>query len=386
MLRPLLAQADTDPNATALARDGGRAFVSQSLRPYLVAALLDGLDGPLAGAPAIVVASDDRAARDLAAGPPAWLRPRRVRFYPSRGVAYESHLAPPPHLVGLRVAALDALLESDRRRRAAGRRRLGRSTRREGPRPGAAPARVHAADRRVARPRRVRRRSSSRAGTSASSRSRIAGSSRSAAASSTSTRRPRTARCASSCSTSRSSRCAGSRPSRSARSAKRSEVEIAPAAELAAEHRELAEIAAVEDAEERPDVAELLPVDRFHGVLELAPDTAVVVLAAEEEIAPALADHWHDVTAAFHDRDAHHLYVRPETVIEPRSTPARTCASPRSHPTSRTSSARRRPTSRPARSRRPSRSSRSSCARATARSSPGRGAARASARPTTSRA
>src|SRR5918912_1302572 len=40
-----------------------------------------------------------------------WLAPRPVRFYPSRGVAYESHLAPPAHLVGLRVAALDALLE-----------------------------------------------------------------------------------------------------------------------------------------------------------------------------------------------------------------------------------------------------------------------------------
>src|SRR5205085_206683 len=36
--------------------------------------------------------------------------PRPVRFYPSRGVTYESHLAPPPHLVGLRVAALDALI------------------------------------------------------------------------------------------------------------------------------------------------------------------------------------------------------------------------------------------------------------------------------------
>src|SRR6185437_10369324 len=42
----------------------------------------------------------------------AWLAPRAVRFYPSRGVAYESHLAPPPHLVGLRVAALDALLNA----------------------------------------------------------------------------------------------------------------------------------------------------------------------------------------------------------------------------------------------------------------------------------
>ena len=33
-----------------------------------------------------------------------------------------------------------------------------------------------------------------------------------------------------------------------------------PAAELAAEHRELAEIAALENPDERPDVAELLPV------------------------------------------------------------------------------------------------------------------------------
>jgi tagatose-6-phosphate ketose/aldose isomerase len=36
-----------------------------------------------------------------------------VRFYPSRGVTYESHLTPPPHLTGLRVAALDALAEAN---------------------------------------------------------------------------------------------------------------------------------------------------------------------------------------------------------------------------------------------------------------------------------
>ena len=46
-------------------------------------------------------------------------------------------------------------------------------------------------------------------------------------------------------------------------------IEIAPAAELAPEHRELAEIAALEDAEDRPDVAELLPVDRFEAFLDL---------------------------------------------------------------------------------------------------------------------
>ena len=60
-----------------------------------------------------MVAGDDRAARDLAAGLKTWLEPRTVRYYPSRGVTYESHLAPPPHLVGLRIAALDALLERD---------------------------------------------------------------------------------------------------------------------------------------------------------------------------------------------------------------------------------------------------------------------------------
>ena len=33
-----------------------------------------------------------------------------MRFYPARGMRYESQIAPPPHLVGLRIAALDALL------------------------------------------------------------------------------------------------------------------------------------------------------------------------------------------------------------------------------------------------------------------------------------
>src|SRR5689334_21159992 len=109
MLRSLLFHADEDPQTAALARDGGRAFVSQSLRPYLLAALLD--RDPQT--PAIVVAGDDRAARDLAAGLRAWLEPRTVRYYPSRGVTYESHLAPPAHLVGLRIAALDSLLSGD---------------------------------------------------------------------------------------------------------------------------------------------------------------------------------------------------------------------------------------------------------------------------------
>src|ERR671925_29072 len=59
--------------------------------------------------PAAARLADEGAARDLAQDLRAWLKPRPVRYYPSRGVAYESHLTPPPHLVGLRVAALDAL-------------------------------------------------------------------------------------------------------------------------------------------------------------------------------------------------------------------------------------------------------------------------------------
>src|SRR5436190_17120023 len=109
MLSVILSHADDDPQTSALAREGGRAFVSQSLRSYLLAALLD--RDP--GRSAIVVAGDDRAARDLAAGLRSWLAPRSVRYYPSRGVTYESHLAPPPHLVGLRIAALDSLSGED---------------------------------------------------------------------------------------------------------------------------------------------------------------------------------------------------------------------------------------------------------------------------------
>src|SRR5688572_33470818 len=106
-LRPFLAHLARHPAAARLAEPDTRAFVSQSLRAYLVAAVADRDDRR----PAVVVAGDDRQSRELAQDLRAWLHPRPVRFYLSRGVAYESHLAPPAHLVGLRVAALDALLE-----------------------------------------------------------------------------------------------------------------------------------------------------------------------------------------------------------------------------------------------------------------------------------
>ena len=40
-----------------------------------------------------------------------------------------------------------------------------------------------------------------------------------------------------------------------------------------------------------------------------------MIVAAEEELGPALRDNWDDVCAAFADQDAHHLYVDPETVM-----------------------------------------------------------------------
>ena len=81
---------------------------SATLRPLLLAALLED-DSGLAGRPALLVSPDDRSARDLAADLRAYLAPRRVRYYPSRGTGYASHVTPPPHLVGLRIDALDAL-------------------------------------------------------------------------------------------------------------------------------------------------------------------------------------------------------------------------------------------------------------------------------------
>ena len=81
---------------------------SATLRPLLIASLLSDEQG-LAGRPALLVTPDDRSARDMAADLRAYLAPRRIRYYPTRGTGYASQISPPPHLVGLRIDALDAL-------------------------------------------------------------------------------------------------------------------------------------------------------------------------------------------------------------------------------------------------------------------------------------
>src|SRR3984885_882070 len=334
MLRTLLTHADEDPQVARLADAGGRAFVSQSLRPYLLAALLD-RDPATA---AIVVAGDDRAARDLAAGLKTWLEPRPVRDYPSRGVTYESHLAPPPHLVGLRIAALDALQE--------GRGELGTNSGQNPPHPPAgtsvagasvgvvgAPVVVVSA---VAlsekvpdptlRPHGFTLKPGELLDLDETAMDLVAAgyervdrvedrgqfAIRGGLLDVFPATEDRAVRVALVGDEIESLRWFSTFTQRSLGDAEL--VEIEPAAELAEEHRELAEIAALEKEDERPDIAELLPVEDFHPFLSLAPQNASIVIAGEEDVAPALNDHWQDVTAAFRDRDARHLYVDADTI------------------------------------------------------------------------
>jgi transcription-repair coupling factor (superfamily II helicase) len=319
MLRPLLAHADDDPQTAALARDGGEAFVSQSLRPFLVAALLD--RDP--DRPAVVVAGDDRAARELASGLSTWLEPRPVRYYPSRGVAYESHLTPPPHLVGLRIAALDAVLEESHPAHPSA------AARSDG-----APVIVVSA---VALSEKVPERALRPQGfvlrvgelmdleetalelvtagyervDQVEDRGQFA--IRGGLLDLFGATEDRAVRVDLFGDEIESLRWFSTFTQRSLGDAEC--VEVAPAAELAPEHRELAEIAALEEPGDRPAISELLPVDRFHPVLELIGEQAAVLVAGAEDLAPALADHWQDVSAALADHDAAHLYVDPDAVL-----------------------------------------------------------------------
>jgi transcription-repair coupling factor (superfamily II helicase) len=310
VLRTLLSHADDDSQTDALARDGGVAFVSQALRPYLIAALLD-RDSET---PALVVAGDDRAARDLAAALRAWLAPRAVRYYPSRGVTYESHLAPPPHLVGLRIAALDSLLspvdaDGDAPVVVVSAVALSEKVPDPSMRPHGFELRVGelmdldetAMDLVAAGYERVDQ---------VEDRGQFA--IRGGLLDLFPATEDRAVRVDLFGDEIESLKWFSTFTQRSLEDA--DVVEVAPAAELAAEHRELAEIAALEDAADRPDIAELLPIEDFHPFLALAPVGASVVIAGEEEVTPALADHWQDVTAAFHDDDAHSLYVDPAAI------------------------------------------------------------------------
>jgi transcription-repair coupling factor (superfamily II helicase) len=363
-LRTLLGLAQEDESTLRLARDGGRAFVSASLRAYVIAALAEidtreGAGEDARARPTLVVVGDDRAARDLAGDLGAWLAPRRVRYYPSRGVAYESHLAPPAHLVGLRVAALDALLGADGSRAGADGSGAGGAGSRGGAGAVEPPVVVVSAvalSEKVPDPQLRPHSFTLRVGElldldecaeelvsagyervdQVEERGQFA--LRGGLLDVFPATEDRAVRVDMFDVEIESLRWFSTFTQRSLGDAE--EVEIAPAAELALEHRELAELAAEQlpsrplagagaaremaggeggegvdggDAE-RPDIAELLPVDRFGALLDLVGADTELLVAAEEDLKPVLDDLWSDVCAAFGDEDAHHLYVSPQSI------------------------------------------------------------------------
>ena len=249
-----------------------------------------------------------------------WLEPRAVRYYPSRGVTYQSHLAPPPHLVGLRIAALDALLDSGDAAPVVVVSAIALSEKVPDPalRPHGFVLRTGelldldetATDLVSAGYERVDQ---------VEDRGQFA--IRGGLLDVYPATEDRAVRVDLFGDEIESLRWFSTFTQRSLGDA--DVVEIAPAAELAEEHRELAEIAALEEEADRPDISELLPIEDFHPFLDLVAPDASILIAGEEDVAPALADHWQDVTAAFHDEDARHLYVGPGTIEPALETRAR---------------------------------------------------------------
>src|SRR5436190_8267184 len=323
-LRSLLEIATDDVRVGSLAaaardRSGVTANISASIRPYLLAALLDA-PGGLGGAPALIVAADDIAARDLARDLRAYLSPRRVRYYPSRGTGYASHLAPPPHLVGLRIAALDALLSDE-------------AAEEEGPVVVAsAVALAEAVPEASLRPAGFSLRLGEEVDLAdiaerlveagyeridqVEERGQFA--MRGGILDVFSATEDRAARLELFGDEIEQIRWFSTFTQRSLGDAET--VELSPAAELSAEHRELAELAMSEQGGHHPpaadgersasaefDLAELLPIDRYRAVLDLIGERTAIVVA--EDVEGALRDHWDDVTATMPDADARRLYV-----------------------------------------------------------------------------
>jgi transcription-repair coupling factor (superfamily II helicase) len=316
-LRPLLEIATDDERFHALVKavragDPAAVHMSAAIRPYLLAAVVSSGDG-VADRPALIVAPDDIAARDLARDLRAYLAPRRVRYYPSRGTGYASHLAPPPHLVGLRIAALDALSEEptvvvasavalaeavpDASLRPAG------FTLRVGEEVNLDDVGELLVDAGYERADQVEERGqfAIRGGILD-----VFGATE-----------ERAARLELFGDEIEQIRWFSTFTQRSLGDSEA--LELAPAAELGAEYRELGEMALSEEEDERPDLAELLPLERFRAPLDLIPPDTAVLIASTAEMETALQDHWEDATAAMHDADARRLYVDVAETLEKRA-------------------------------------------------------------------
>ena len=323
----LLRLAADDAQVLALARDGGHAFVSSALRPYAVAALVD-VDERARARPTLVVVGDDRAARDLAADLRSWLAPRRVRCIPHAG----SHTSPISR--PRRTSSACASRRSTRCSAPAPRPKGPRAMRpvvvisavalsEKVPDPELRPhsftlrvgelidldecasALVDAGYERVEQVE-ERGQFALRGGILD-----IFGATE-----------ERAVRVDTFDVEIESLRWFSTFTQRSLGEV--AEVELAPAAELAVEHRELAEIAAATGAfpggqAGSPSASTSPSCCRSSASAPCSICWASEprwCIAAEEELEPALGDHWSDVCAAFGDEDAGHLYVPPERIRE----------------------------------------------------------------------
>ena len=330
-LRPLLDIAVDDERFGALIQavrdaDGADVHMSAAIRPYLLAALVSSADG-LGERPALIVAPDDIAARDLARDLAAYLAPQRVRYYPSRGTGYASHLAPPPHLVGLRIAALDSLREGsavvvasatalaeavpDTSLRPAG------LTLRKGEEVDLGEVGDRLVEAGYERTDQVEERGQFA----------IRGDILDVFGAT----EDRAARVELFGDEIEQIRWFSTFTQRSLGDAE--SIELAPAAELGSEYRELAELVltdyppaadakrstSADEDSERPDLAELLPLDSFRAPLDLIPDDTAILVAAAGEMESALHDQWEDATAAMHSSDASRLYVNVSDALNERA-------------------------------------------------------------------
>ena len=330
-LRPLLDIAVDDERFGALIQavrdaDGADVHMSAAIRPYLLAALVSSADG-LGERPALIVAPDDIAARDLARDLAAYLAPQRVRYYPSRGTGYASHLAPPPHLVGLRIAALDSLREGsavvvasaaalaeavpDTSLRPAG------LTLRKGEEVDLGEVGDRLVEAGYERTDQVEERGQFA----------IRGDILDVFGAT----EDRAARVELFGDEIEQIRWFSTFTQRSLGDAE--SIELAPAAELGSEYRELAELiltdyppaadakrsTSADEDSERPDLAELLPLDSFRAPLDLIPDDTAILVAAAGEMESALHDQWEDATAAMHSSDASRLYVNVSDALNERA-------------------------------------------------------------------
>ncbi len=323
-LRALIEHANEAPELSKLAADAASApqsaFCSASLRPFAIAALLEAEE--FSDRPAIVVATDDRSARDMALDLRAYLEPRAVRFYPARGVRYESQLTPPPHLVGLRIAALDSLEQLA----PPGQGRAEHSAEGSAVVVVSATAIMERIPDPSLRPHGFTLHTEQQLDLEAALEKLVASgyerveqvddrgqfAARGGILDIYPATEERAVRVELFGDEIESLRWFSTFTQRSLGNAKA--VEIAPSAELDPEYRELAEQAATEADEQRPDIAEILPVDEFRSLVELIPERATIVVAAQEELAPALNDHWQDLTTSLHSDDADHLYLPPDEV------------------------------------------------------------------------